>query len=1357
MAKDDNILIDGISVLPDGMNSGLSPQLLEPTQTSFSTNATHRGGYIRNRPGFRKVILTFEGGLVVQQRFENGLWQGGAFFKSEYGTESLVCSIGGRLFEVVPNPDTSLNTAIVYERTIVDSGGNYDTNSSGNAIAWLWQSERWMIINDGQSLPIFFDGATSRRSYGSTPVSIGLTAVDWVAPAVGASTTITLTAPYTGPVNQTVHIDGQLYQVNASSSGYEATLKNLSEAAGTAESANDQLLIPSNFLSQTTAVQASGLFGGIYVLIIDISDLPSPALVMGEVLTARISGTNYVSAPIVNIINPQRVMIGPVPSGTVCPALSPVYRGYFDSSGIAGVLSAGFNTGVPGSSSTATLTNPYNGVLPQKVVINGGLFEITAVNNTFTPGVNINITNIDDTAGNPHGPATPLTPGALFTVPELPVGKMGAYGMGRNVMCLADGRSFIYSDIVGATSGSPSVANRDAVLKVTENTFLAGGGVFVVPGNVGDITSMTFTANLDASLGQGPLQIGTPTTIFSCQVPVDRTTWQTLENPILTVSLKGKGPLGQYGTILINSDTLFRALDGLGSLILARRDFTAWGNVPISREMQRVIDEDNVELLGNATAVQFDNRLLVGCFPFRGPLGVYHQGFIALNFDPVSSLRGKQASIYDGLWTGLQAFQLISGKFSGDERGFAFCFETFTNKIILTELHQSGEGEFDNGTIPITWSFESASLFNNVKNKGPFDEIELKDGEIYLSDIEGVVHVESWYRPAWSECWIPWHSFSICGTPNDPKQFRSRLGLGQPTADDCEPTNNRPYRIGVSFQVRFQFTGACKFRGAIFKASRSPETFWAKAKCEDLCAVLDENGCEECKEQGECLQFDLVFYNLNGNKVYSNVDMIFTVTCPDGTSRVVNVPSGTVNFTLPFPPDYTGEYPPLVLGCSQGGNIVRTIPSGSTQEEIDVIVEGMISECAQAIAEASVDCSSTSPTQFENEEVYFLHPCEEPAELAFSGSLPAWITLDVANSRLVGAAGMFTGNTQSEANLVAQHAIDDFGNIALNEETLTCGCPTPVSFPTINLPANADPLSMATDTANGRIWITDGLGGGNLSVYVVDAATNTLVTTIDVTTFSGIWQLVYDSVNGQMVGIGVNGSLVFFNTTTYAVISSIAALLHANGVQRTPLAYDNEQGNILAVDVGRTAGTRNVRLVSGATRAEIASNDQAVTLWSPVYVTGFNQFAISIQSDTTLRYIDSTSLAITSSAIVFANAGEYMRFGYFDPLTSLIFANTRDNALRGKVRAVDAFSDSVVGTLSGANVPANQWAIEQMVVNTCTGVLYLNDFSRLFTFSTSTFAQTSSTVQAGSDALGHSEVSNLVYVGIDSNNVIQTV
>ena len=1081
---DPKFIVDGISALDAGMNSGIVPQSLPPNQTAFSTNATHRDGFLHNRPPFLRQTLDFGADLLLPDRMQRGIFQGSCFFQSEYGEQGIVASIGGRvLFFVVP----ITGPIQVRDVTPKTSTGVDDPNSSGNSIAWLWQTERWCIVNDGQSLPIIFDGQTTRRSFGASQVLGILGGGGFTAPAVGASLDITLTAPYAGPTNILVTIgptSAATYQLNSSSAGYKVTLKNIGDIAGRNVAAGTQLSFPLNLVGQflpnspiylpvATAQSFSGFPGGLGggggpITSTLYYGFPISEITPNIATSVVTNGTVFTVTTLAGITpmfsGGQFSFDGKVGS---FPALNPAGGPYitnlssqngnpsFAGAGVYGsspaysnplnlTLVSGFTTVGLGFTIDVVINKPYNGALNQIVSLNGGLWRIVASNNTPVPSVTVNVTNVGDT------PTTVHTAGEeVRSIPEMPVSKMGAYGLGRNWVCLSDGRSFIASDIVGGSSGSPSVNNRDSVLRFTENTYLDGGGTFVVPGNVGDIRAIIFTANLDTSLGQGPLQIGTATTIFSCSAPVDRTTWAAVTNPILTESLKGKGPLGQYGTILVNSDTMFRSVDGISSLIIARRDFDVWGNVPISREMQVVIDADHETLLPNSTAIQFDNRVLYGCLAQQGPLGVFHTGIIALNLDPISTLRGKAPSIYDGLWTGINVLQFASdgsghaGVYNGTERCFTFVYNTYIGQIELWEiLADSNQSLFDNGNTPISMSFETGSKFINVKGKGQFDPVKLEGGEIYLSNIYGVVNVQAWYKPDFSQCWIPWANFDVCEptmNPGNPGQQRIRLGLGTPKVDDCDPTNETPYRIGRNFQIRFQITGAATFMGGIFQASLVPETEIARPTCDPLCDTLPTGStelCEPCIDQGTCLRFPFVFYDLSNNKSYFNPLFSFLINCPDGTTRTVEVPAGSISYTLPFPVGFAGPYPPLVMGCAAGGLIARNVPNNATQAQIDQIVAEMITTCAQAIAAASVDC--TQVTSFKNGIVFFNVACGVGETLTYTGSLPDWITLDVANNRLIGAAGKFSGSTQAQADLAAQNALNSFGDAELLDGNLFC-------------------------------------------------------------------------------------------------------------------------------------------------------------------------------------------------------------------------------------------------------------------------------------------------------------------------------
>ena len=396
---------------------------------------------------------------------------------------------------------------------------------------------------------------------------------------------------------------------------------------------------------------------------------------------------------------------------------------------------------------------------------------------------------------------------------------------------------------------------RDAVLNISRNLYLVGGGNFAVPGTSGEITAFTFVPTLDVSLGQGPLQVLTPNTVFSCNVSTDPLTWQTTTNPILPPSMISYGGLGQWSTVLDNSDVIMRSVLGITSLILARRDFNTWGVTPISREVDPIVSGDPQSLLPFASAIVFDNRLLMTAQPVVGPQGVYWQQIIALNHDPISSLRGKAPSVYDGTWTGLNVLQLFKGQFSGVERAFAICYNALLQVIELYEIYktipipssaplQINQGYFDNGTKRIVSVWQTAVMLKEAPGKSVFDLVRLIDGEVYFDNIRQTTDVQVWYRPDSYPCWIPWTKFSICApmATDDPMAqpgYRTRIGLGEPSGAPCDEGNNRPLRTGYWFQFRIVQTGPGRFLGMRVKAVTEPQTQYAKpAGCCENDSVL---------------------------------------------------------------------------------------------------------------------------------------------------------------------------------------------------------------------------------------------------------------------------------------------------------------------------------------------------------------------------------------------------------------------------------------------------------------------------------------------------------------------------------------
>lgn len=99
---DPDRLYDGSSVLQDGVNGGISPNLILQSQVAAAVNMTFRDGFIRTRNPFSSQPLTFANN-TTQTRFLTGMYQGSCPYTSAYGWNGFVVSISGRLFTVNAN------------------------------------------------------------------------------------------------------------------------------------------------------------------------------------------------------------------------------------------------------------------------------------------------------------------------------------------------------------------------------------------------------------------------------------------------------------------------------------------------------------------------------------------------------------------------------------------------------------------------------------------------------------------------------------------------------------------------------------------------------------------------------------------------------------------------------------------------------------------------------------------------------------------------------------------------------------------------------------------------------------------------------------------------------------------------------------------------------------------------------------------------------------------------------------------------------------------------------------------------------------------------------------------------------
>lgn len=936
----DDALKDALGAFPDGINMGVDPLLLPSTQLAYGLNLTVRGTLVSHRPAYNKIPLTFANG--IQAAVEAGLFQGACYYQPDAGLEALIATISGRLYKFTVNGATAAVTDI----TPQVGSANITLNQS-----WLWQSENFVIRQDGSSRPVIYDGTgdangRARLAYNGltqdffagtnqpTAFANVTNAKPFTIQANGVAFSMTLDANYTGANNKWIFMiwtdSGLNYGVpllvTAGTGTAAITVKNMTNTAvvvpatatGVSVKIGNYNNIPYPAIGDKAQVLFSvqggtGVYRGPFGVTVQAWSVPATTGVPSPVGHFRV--LQYVApgntpqtenAQLKNISDTQGTFIVPgtsiiqttstsqlvkfastrsdltsYPGSVPGPlTLSDIFPGsngdtvyingnpwivtagagtknimvqnptqniqliYFSvdctwyqtitNNQTIGVVAAQFTVPAIGSTVNVTLTAAYSGPALNNVVINGAQYQISQYSpQPVTPGT-VYLLNLDIDPGTLGFNNNPDFYTYFSYIPEVPVGKMGAYSMGRNWMALANGRTYWASDLVGSSSGIPSLGGRDAVLKYITNTLLQQGGNFIVPGASSNITAIIGTTQLDTSLGQGPLAVLTNGAVYSNQAPPDNTTWASLTFPIQTVSLSGAGALSQESTQAVNGDTIFRSIQGLSSLIIARRDFNVWGNVPISREVGPILAADSPSLLGYCKAIYFDNRYLVTASPTSSSQGVYHTGIIALDFDPLSSLRGKLPAVYDGLWTGLNVLHLLKGTFQGVERAFAFHLNIDDKKIELWEITSTGQGQFfDNNTTAISFRMEGPGMNFGQTNPKTQKLLRLVDGEINIDSLIGTVHFQAFYKPDQYPNWIPWYSWDETASGNISPNFRPRIGLGEPSPRFMDPSTNRPMREAYTFQFALVITGQCRFRGA---------RFWAVPLVENQIAKITPGG-----------------------------------------------------------------------------------------------------------------------------------------------------------------------------------------------------------------------------------------------------------------------------------------------------------------------------------------------------------------------------------------------------------------------------------------------------------------------------------------------------------------------------------
>ena len=397
--------------------------------------------------------------------------------------------------------------------------------------------------------------------------------------------------------------------------------------------------------------------------------------------------------------------------------------------------------------------------------------------------------------------------------------------MGR--IWYAQGKKLMAGDIVGGPSGTAANNFVDSVLAVTENPLVLGGDGFTMPSGSDNITGLATPQMINAALGQGLLNIGTANSIFALQVPVTRSDWiatGTNNAPEIFVVQKNNGFVNDWSIVGVNGDLWFQSLTpDIRSLLTAVRYFGQWAGVSLSSNEDYILNAVNRSLLGYASGIYFNTRLLMTTLPTQTAYGVVHPSLIPLDLTTISTLEQQDPPNWEGGYDSLNIFQLSKATFSGQERAFAAVLGDIPGQIELWELVVNQVGDY-NGVQSnrIVWqptfpSFDFGKLFE-LK--------ELVGGELWIDQLQGVVDFDIEYMPDGASCWQKWYAFRLC-TAADSSQLpipqnypviqfstatRKPVDLPKPPYGD-DGQNDRPAYIAYEFQIRMKVTGECRIRG----------------------------------------------------------------------------------------------------------------------------------------------------------------------------------------------------------------------------------------------------------------------------------------------------------------------------------------------------------------------------------------------------------------------------------------------------------------------------------------------------------------------------------------------------------------
>lgn len=400
---------------------------------------------------------------------------------------------------------------------------------------------------------------------------------------------------------------------------------------------------------------------------------------------------------------------------------------------------------------------------------------------------------------------------------EVPVGTIMAYGHNRLFVVPdqvngEDGRRFF---LAGDLARPNNVAH---LLGFTDTEYLDGGGALSLPQESGFIGGMIIQKNVDTGDGYGPLIVGTQDAFAAFAIDQPRASDAVLgivgwtDRDIRRVMFGNAGLCSPFSIVTINSDVWFRGYDGLRSLaVTIAENAQSLRNEPMSGEMQNIFALDDDDSLANVSMAYADSRLFCTAVPSEEPSKF--KGLAVLDFAPVQNVKQRSSPSFDGVCTGALFLQVLTARYQGHDRLFAFV-QNAQGTVDICWLDPDAETD-PNGSAP------ECRVYTRRMDCGyPRNLKTLKNVLVWASDIRGDCELEVFAKaddfPFWARVGEKVSiSAPVGGGGFSQERPSLRFAAGEPI---CDPINGGNGYRGYGFQLCLVWTGRMNIKQCVLDA-----------------------------------------------------------------------------------------------------------------------------------------------------------------------------------------------------------------------------------------------------------------------------------------------------------------------------------------------------------------------------------------------------------------------------------------------------------------------------------------------------------------------------------------------------------